>query len=85
MRKRLTKDLNDKKVAGVCSGIARYFDIDPTIVRIIWLIAVLCFGFGLLAYIICWIVLPNGAYEPFENSVPNVKVEVVEEDEEKDK
>ena len=84
MKKRLSKDLNDKKIAGVCSGIARYFDIDPTIIRVIWLIAVLCFGFGLLAYIICWIVLPDGAYEPYENSVPNVKVEVVEEEENKE-
>ena len=81
MRKRLTKDLNDKKIAGVCSGIARYFDVDPTIVRVIWLIAVLCFGFGVIAYIVCWLILPDGAYEPFEKSVPNVKYEVKDDDE----
>lgn len=80
MKKRLTKDLNDKKIAGVCSGIARYFDIDPTIIRVIWLIAVLCFGFGFLAYIICWFVLPDGAYEPYDKAVPNAKVEIHEEE-----
>ncbi len=48
----------DKKIAGVCAGLADYFDIDPTIVRVVWLLAVLCAGTGLLLYIILWIVLP---------------------------
>ncbi len=49
----------DRKVAGVCGGVARYLDIDPTIIRILWLAAFLFYGSGLLAYLICWIVIPK--------------------------
>lgn len=59
MAKRITLSTEDKKIAGVCSGIAKYFDIDPLIVRIIWLVLVLCYGAGLLAYFICWFLLPK--------------------------
>jgi phage shock protein C len=48
----------DKKLGGVCAGLADYFDLDPTIVRVVWLLAVLFGGVGLLLYIILWIVLP---------------------------
>ena len=48
----------DKKIAGVCAGLADYFDLDPTIVRVVWLLAILFAGTGCLAYIILWIVLP---------------------------
>ena len=63
MKKKLYKSVKDRKLTGVCGGIAEYFDIDSNIVRILWLILVLCAGTGLLAYIICAIVLddnPNG-------------------------
>ena len=56
--KRLTKS-RDKKLWGVCGGIAEYFDMDPTVVRIIWLIAVLGAGTGLLAYIIAALLMPD--------------------------
>jgi phage shock protein C len=56
--KRLMRSSRDKKLGGVCAGIADYFDLDPTIVRVIWLLAVLLGGTGLLAYLILWIVLP---------------------------
>jgi len=46
-------------VAGVCGGVAEYFDIDPTIVRIVWAIATLFYGIGLGAYIIIWIIAPE--------------------------
>lgn len=47
-------------IAGVCSGIAEYLNIDPVIVRIIWaLITLGTFGFGILAYLICWMVIPE--------------------------
>ncbi|HET7150525.1 MAG TPA: PspC domain-containing protein [Candidatus Acidoferrum sp.] len=48
----------DKKIGGVCAGLADYFDLDPTLIRVLWLLAVLFAGCGLLAYIILWIVLP---------------------------
>lgn len=60
MAKKLTLSQSDKKIAGVCSGLAHYLNIDPTIVRVVWLILVLCAGVGLLAYLICWFVLPKG-------------------------
>ena len=55
--KKLYRNPDDKKVAGVCSGIAAYFDIDPTIVRLILIILVISGGSGVLAYIILWIVM----------------------------
>ncbi len=58
MSKRLYKS-KERKLAGVCGGIAEYFDIDPTIIRVVWLILVLCAGTGLLAYIIAAIVMPD--------------------------
>ncbi|HTF24043.1 MAG TPA: PspC domain-containing protein [Candidatus Limnocylindria bacterium] len=48
----------DKKIAGVCAGLADYFDLDPTIVRVVWLLAILFAGTGVLAYLVLWIVLP---------------------------
>lgn len=59
MSKKLVKSTNNKMIFGVCAGIAEYFDIDPTIVRLLWAIAVFVFGTGLLLYIICAIVFPN--------------------------
>lgn len=57
-RKRLMRSSTDKMIAGVCAGIADYFDLDPTLVRIIWVLAFFCAGTGLFLYIILWIVLP---------------------------
>lgn len=55
--KRLYKSSKDKKIAGVCGGIAEYFNIDPTIVRLIWAVLILCFGTGILAYIVAAIIM----------------------------
>ena len=57
--KRLTKSSGDLKIAGVCAGIAEYFDLDPTLVRIGWVLFCCLGGSGLLAYIICAIVMPE--------------------------
>jgi phage shock protein C len=57
-RKRLMRSSTDKMIAGVCAGLADYFDLDPTIIRVIWVLAFFCAGTGLLVYIILWIVLP---------------------------
>ncbi len=56
--KRLTKS-NDKKIAGVCSGVAEYFGIDPTAVRLVWALSILVYGFGLGLYILMAIIMPN--------------------------
>ena len=53
------KNSPDRKIAGVCAGFAQYFDIDVTIVRVVWLIVALFGGGGVLAYIIAWIIMPE--------------------------
>ena len=57
--KRLYKSSTDKKVCGVCGGIASYFDVDPTVIRLIWVIFTLAGGSGLIAYIIAAIIMPD--------------------------
>lgn len=68
MSKRLTKSRNNKVVAGVCGGIGEYFEVDPTIIRIVWVI-MLFSGVGVLAYIIAALVMPEGSKSnnAFEN------------------
>lgn len=46
-------------VAGVCGGLAEYLGIDATVIRLLWAFAILFAGAGLLAYIICWLVMPQ--------------------------
>ena len=52
MEKRLYKSNTDKKLDGVCAGIANYFNIDPTLIRLAWVIFTLAGGCGLIAYIV---------------------------------
>ena len=60
MNKRLFKSNHDKMLNGVCGGIAEYFDIDPTLVRLIWILFTACsLGSGIIAYIIAAIVMPK--------------------------
>lgn len=57
--KRLYRSKKDKVIAGVCGGIAEYFNIDPVIVRVIAVILAFIWGFGILGYIIAWIIIPK--------------------------
>jgi phage shock protein PspC (stress-responsive transcriptional regulator) len=57
--KKLYKSSTNKKIFGVCGGIAEYFDIDPTVIRLVWAISILCIGTGLLAYLIAALILPS--------------------------
>ena len=59
MKKRLYKSTTDKKIAGVCAGLAEYFNMDPTVVRLIWALVAICAGAGVLAYIVCAFVIPD--------------------------
>ncbi len=61
MQKRLYKDKRNQQISGVCAGIAKYFSIDPTLVRLVWaLVTLLSAAFpGVLIYIICAIVIPD--------------------------
>jgi phage shock protein C len=60
-RKRLMRPRADRKIAGVCAGFAEYFDLDLTLVRVLWLVITLFTGivFGVIAYIVAWIVMPE--------------------------
>lgn len=70
--KRLMRSSVDKKIAGVCAGLADYFDLDVTIIRICWLLAFFCAGTGLLVYIILWIALPLAPAGVMNTSAPIV-------------
>jgi len=59
--RRLRRVIADKKIAGVCAGFAEYFDMDVTLVRLIWMALVLIPPApGLIIYIVAWIILPKG-------------------------
>ena len=66
MKKKLYKSATDVKICGVCAGIARYFGLDATLVRLLWVIGTVCSagGGGILIYIICAIVMPAEPKEP---------------------
>lgn len=67
-RKRLIRPRANRKVAGVCAGFAEYFDLDITLVRVVWLMSVFVgVGLSLIAYVIAWIVIPE---EPLRLAAP---------------
>lgn len=57
--KKLYKSSVNRRLCGVCGGIAEYFNIDPTLVRLVWVIITLMGGAGILAYIIAAIIIPD--------------------------
>ena len=59
MVKRLYRSEKNKIIAGVCGGIAEYLEVDPVIIRLIWVVASLAWGAGILAYLIAWIIIPK--------------------------
>ena len=59
MEKKLYKSSKNKMIDGVCAGIAEYFNIDPTLVRLAWVLFTALGGSGIIAYIICAIVFPK--------------------------
>ena len=58
MSKKLYRSKKDQKIAGVCAGLAEYINIDPTVIRLIWVLVALS-GAGLVAYIVCALVIPE--------------------------
>jgi phage shock protein PspC (stress-responsive transcriptional regulator) len=59
--KRLLRSKKNKMIAGVCGGIGEYFGVDPTVIRLLWVLFTLfSAGAGILAYIIAWIIIPEG-------------------------
>ena len=66
--KRLYRDSSNKMICGVCSGIANYFNIDPTLIRLLWVLAIVFCGVGFLAYFICAIVIPECPPDGYYNN-----------------
>ena len=66
-RKRLIRPRYGRKIAGVCLGFAEYFDLDVSLVRVVWLLAAIVTGIGLITYPIAWIVMPE---EPLMLAAP---------------
>ena len=60
-RKRLVRPRTNRKIAGVCAGLAEYFDLDVTLVRVLWLLVTVFSAvvFGVVAYVVAWIVMPD--------------------------
>jgi phage shock protein C len=70
--KRLMRSVTDVKIAGVCAGVADYFDVDPTVVRLIWVLLVIFpvpFVPAFLGYLIAWMIMPK-ALLPLPATVP---------------
>lgn len=58
-RRRLLRPRSGRKIAGVCQGFADFFDLDVTVIRVVWVLVALFGGGGFLAYVIAWIVMPE--------------------------
>jgi len=75
MGKKLYRSTNDKMLGGVAGGLAEYFGIDSTLVRVLFIVIVFLGGGGIIAYIILWIVVPQKPYElpknPFTQAPPD--------------
>jgi phage shock protein PspC (stress-responsive transcriptional regulator) len=57
--KKLFRSTTDRKIAGICGGLAEYFNIDPTLVRLLFVLGLLLVGGTFWAYIVMWIVIPE--------------------------
>ena len=64
MAAQLTRSKTDRVIAGVAGGIAERFGLDPTLVRIAWVVSIFFGGFGILLYVVLWIALPAGPGQP---------------------
>ncbi|MDQ6665751.1 MAG: PspC domain-containing protein [Acidobacteriota bacterium] len=51
--------MDQKKIAGVCAGFARYFDCDLTLMRVLWLVVAFGTGIGFIAYLVAWVAMPK--------------------------
>ena len=59
MQKKLYRSVADRKVAGVCGGVANYLNMDPTVIRVLWAIISLFAFVGVIAYIVCAFIIPE--------------------------
>ena len=77
--RKLVRSRNNRMIAGVCSGLGKYFSVDPTLIRLLFVFTAILGGPGLVAYIIFWIVVPT---EPEVTSVVESSPVIIDQDEE---
>ena len=65
--KRLYRSGKEKILGGVCGGIGEYFGVDPTLIRLLWVLFSLAYGMGILLYIIMWIIVPRNPRHKWED------------------
>ena len=56
--KRLVRTQKDKKIAGVCAGFGAYLNVDPTLMRLLWILLIFAGGAGIVLYLIAWLIMP---------------------------
>ncbi len=71
--KRLYRSGKDRMLGGICGGVGEHIDVDPTIIRIVWVVVtVLSVGFGIIVYILAWIIIPELPEEsPVQTTKPD--------------
>ncbi|MFB3921359.1 MAG: PspC domain-containing protein [Terriglobia bacterium] len=78
VQKKLALSRRDKKIAGVCGGFADYLEVDPTLVRLLWVALIFFGGWGFIAYIVAWIVMPQESeVAPAANPAPSTSPQPV--------
>ena len=65
--KKLYRSGNDRILGGVCGGIGEYFNVDPVLIRVLWVVFSLAMGSGVLAYLIAWIIIPKNPKQIWDN------------------
>ena len=77
MNKKLQRPPDSAMIGGVCAGIADYFGVDPTWIRLLAVLLIFASGFGLVAYVIGWVVIPRGALTQSNNASTTLPAESV--------
>jgi phage shock protein C len=70
--KRLYRSRKERMLGGICGGLGEHIDVDPAIIRMVWVvitvITILCFGFGIIVYLLAWIIIPESPEESTEQT-----------------
>ena len=70
--KKLMRSRTDQKIAGVCGGFAEYLELDVTLVRILWIMVAFFVGWGIIGYLIAWIVMPEEPLRQTAGAAPEL-------------
>lgn len=77
--KKLYKSKDDKKLAGVCGGLAKYFDVDATVIRVLWALITAFGGAGIVAYIVCLLLIPEEPEAEYTNYSDYTNIDIDDE------